>query len=111
MRSVALCSAYPAYKLKAADLTIARLSELTVYNMRKLFAAQVRVKVIHQGGSCMGLWDHRCFISSSCTLSHFKYNNHPHMHQGTDFMDYNKQFSDDCGKNNRKKRIVSGTID
>ena len=42
MRSVALCSAYPAYKLKAADLTIARLSELTVYNMRRLFAAQVK---------------------------------------------------------------------
>lgn len=41
MRSVALCSAYPAYKLKAADLTISRLSELTVYNMRRLFAAQV----------------------------------------------------------------------
>ncbi|KAG2436004.1 hypothetical protein HYH02_011717 [Chlamydomonas schloesseri] len=29
---------YPAYKLRGADVTVARLSDLTVYNLRRLFA-------------------------------------------------------------------------
>ncbi|KAG1659696.1 hypothetical protein FOA52_004335 [Chlamydomonas sp. UWO 241] len=40
MKAVAVCSAYPAYSLKQADLTVGSLSELTVYNMRRLFATQ-----------------------------------------------------------------------
>lgn len=40
MKAVAVCTAYPAYQLKQADLTVARLSDLTVYNMRRLFASQ-----------------------------------------------------------------------
>ncbi len=44
MKAVAVCTAYPAYSLKSADLTVGRLSELTVYNMRRLFAAQVRAR-------------------------------------------------------------------
>jgi len=40
MKAVAVCSARPAYSLKNADLTVGNLSELTVYNMRRLFAGQ-----------------------------------------------------------------------
>ncbi|GAX74726.1 hypothetical protein CEUSTIGMA_g2173.t1 [Chlamydomonas eustigma] len=68
MKAVAVCSAYPAYNLKTADLTVPRLSELTVYNIRRLFAAQ-----------------------------------------GTDFMEYCRQTSDDLNKN-KKKRITNATI-
>lgn len=29
---------YPAYKLRSADVTVASLDQLTVYNLRRLFA-------------------------------------------------------------------------
>ncbi|KAG2497495.1 hypothetical protein HYH03_004647 [Edaphochlamys debaryana] len=41
MKAVAvagLSPEYPAYKLRSADVTVARLSDLTVYNLRRLFA-------------------------------------------------------------------------
>mmetsp|Transcript_29317 Transcript_29317/g.64917 ORF Transcript_29317/g.64917 Transcript_29317/m.64917 type:complete len:374 (+) Transcript_29317:87-1208(+) len=40
MKAVAVRSAYPAYSLKQADLTVTKLSDLTVYNIRRLFAQQ-----------------------------------------------------------------------
>ncbi|MEW5307356.1 MAG: hypothetical protein WDW38_001257 [Sanguina aurantia] len=40
MKAVAVCGLYPAYALKQADVTCGRLSELTVYNIRRLFANQ-----------------------------------------------------------------------
>lgn len=36
--AVAASAEYPAYKLRTADVTCAALSDLTVYNIRRLFA-------------------------------------------------------------------------
>ncbi len=38
MKAVAVLGAYPAYELKEADLTCANLEELSIYNVRRLFA-------------------------------------------------------------------------
>ncbi len=38
MKAVAVQSPFKAYELKAADLTCASLAELSVYNVRRLFA-------------------------------------------------------------------------
>lgn len=38
MRAVAVQGAHRAYQLQNADLTVASLAELTVYNLRRLFA-------------------------------------------------------------------------
>lgn len=39
MKAVAVASPqHPAYKLRSADVTVACLSDLTVYNVRRLFA-------------------------------------------------------------------------
>ena len=42
MKAVGVCSAYSSHNLKAADLTVSTLSDLKIYNMRRLFAAQAR---------------------------------------------------------------------
>ena len=36
--AVAVLGAYPAYELKEADLTCSNLEELSIYNVRRLFA-------------------------------------------------------------------------
>merc|ERR1711924_535835 len=38
MKAVAVLGAYPAYELKEADLTCSNLEELSIYNVRRLFA-------------------------------------------------------------------------
>ncbi len=90
MKAVAVSSAYPAYSLKTADLTIAKLSDLTIYNIRRLFAAG--------------------HVSYQETLSRLNLMYFFNVEQGSDLMDFCKQASDENHKN-RKSRIANVTID